>query len=199
LARRKILLLDVMETLVHEPYFVEVPAYFGMSLAELQATRHPHAWLEFERGEIGEAEFLGRFFADGRPFDHAGLVAAVRRAYRWLPGMERLLAALAREGHEIHALSNYPQWYGMIEERLGLSRFLAWSFVSCNTGIRKPDPRAFTGAAEALGVPSEACLFVDDRPVNCAAARAVGMQALEFRSASELAAELARRGLLAAQ
>lgn len=196
--RRAILLFDVMDTLVHEPFYREMPAFFGMTAAELAAAKHPTAWIDFELGRASEAEFLASFFRDGRDFDRVGFVRCVRAAYRWLPGMEELLAALCARGHALHALSNYPEWYRMIEERLGLSRYLAWSFVSCRTGVRKPDERAFTGAAAELGVAPEECLLIDDRSENVAAARARGLEALRFTSADELAAELARRGLLAA-
>ena len=196
--RRPVLLFDVMDTLVHEPFHAEMPAFFRLSLEELIAQKHPTAWLEFERGEIGEAEFLGRFFRDGRAFDRAAFKRTVVEAYRWIDGMEALVGELAAGGFEIHALSNYPEWFRAIEERLGLSRFLEWTFVSCLTGVRKPDARAFTGALDGLGVPAAECLFVDDREANCAAARAVGIEALRFRSAAELRDALARRGLLRA-
>jgi len=32
---------------------------------------------------------------------------------------------------QVHALSNYPCWYHIIEEKLQLSRFLSWTFISC--------------------------------------------------------------------
>jgi FMN hydrolase / 5-amino-6-(5-phospho-D-ribitylamino)uracil phosphatase len=197
--RPAVLFLDVMDTLVHEPFFREMPAHFGLSLEELVAAKHPTAWVEFELGRLGEPEFLRSFFRDGRTYDHAGFLAMVEGAYRWLPGMEALLAELADHGHELHALSNYPCWYERIEARLGLSRYLAWSFVSCRTGVRKPDARAFSGAAEALGVAPAACLLVDDREENCAAARALGMPAVRFTGAAELRDALARRGLLPAR
>jgi len=196
--RRPIVLFDVMDTLVHEPFFAEMPAFFGLSLEELQAVKHPTAWIEFELGAASEEQFLACFFRDGRAFDRAAFLDSVRASYRWLPGMEELLAALAARGLEVHALSNYPEWYRMIEERLTLSRYLEWSFVSCRTGVRKPDPRAFLGAAASLGVAPGECLLIDDRERNCAAARALGMQALRFTSAQDLRPELARRGLLAA-
>lgn len=47
-------------------------------------------------------------------------------------------------------------------------------------GVRKPDPRIYRRAAEAIGLPPEACLFVDDLPVNVEGARAVGMKAFLF-------------------
>jgi HAD superfamily hydrolase (TIGR01509 family) len=187
-----------MDTLVHEPFFCEMPAHFGLSLEQLVAQKHPTAWVEFELGQIDEGEFLRRFFRDGRAFDHAAFRAAVHGAYRWLPGMEALLGELARAGLALHALSNYPVWYHAIEARLGLARFLAWSFVSCDTGLRKPDPAAFRWAVRALGVAPGDRILIDDRPENCAAARAVGLEALEFRGAAELRAELVRRGLVSA-
>ena len=195
---RPILLLDVMDTLVREPFHEVMPRFFGMTSAELIAAKHPTTWVEFEGGEIDEAEFLARFFRDGRAFDHAAFKRTVRDSYGWLPGMEALLEELSAGGYAIHALSNYPPWFRMIEERLGLSRFLEWSFVSCLTGVRKPDPRAFSGAVAALGVAPGECLFVDDRERNCAAARELGLPSVRFTSARELRDELVRRGLLRA-
>ncbi len=117
-------------------------------------------------------------------------------AYRWLEGMEELVADLRRAGASLHALSNYSPWYRLIEERLAVSRYVAWSFVSCDTGVRKPDPQAYLGPARALGVDPADCVFVDDREANCRAARAVGMDAIRFRGAGDLRTELERRGLL---
>jgi HAD superfamily hydrolase (TIGR01509 family) len=192
-------LFDVMDTLVHEPFHVEMPAFFGLTLEELMREKHPTAWIEFELGRMSERDFLHGFFRDARAFDHERFLEVVHEAYRWLPGMEALLSGLARSGHAIHALSNYPQWFEAIEARLAPSRFLKWSFVSCRTGVRKPDAQAFIGAAEALGVPASACLLIDDRAVNCQAARAVGMEAVRFVAARELETELARRGICAAR
>ena len=88
--RPSVLLLDVMDTLVYDPFFVDMPAFFGMSLDELLAAKHPTAWMEFERGEIDETEMLERFFLDRRPFDHDALLEMMRDSYRWLEGSEDL-------------------------------------------------------------------------------------------------------------
>ena len=193
----RVLLLDVLGTLVYEPFFVEVPAFLGLSLEELLAAKHPTAWADFERGAIDERELERRFFRDGRAYDHAGMRACMESAYRFLPGVEQLLADLRAAGVPMHALSNYPDWYLLIERRLKLSRFLQWSFVSCLTGHRKPEPAAFRGALARLGLPPEGALFVDDREENCAAARALGIEALRFEGADKLRAQLEQRGLLA--
>lgn len=192
----RVLLLDVMGTLVHDPFYVEIPRFFGMSLPQLLAVKHPHAWVEFELDAIDEATLLARFFADGRAVDGEGLRAAIREAYQFLPGVEPLLQALQARGVPMHALSNYPRWYALIEEQLQLSRYVQWSFVSCDTRVRKPDPAAYQQAAASLGVEPSACLFVDDREDNCAAAREQGMDAVRFTDAASLGEALGERGLL---
>lgn len=192
----RVLLLDVMGTLVHEPFFEDLPRHFGMTLETLMAHIHPSAWVEFEHGELDETTYLARFFKDGRDVDGAALKRAMRDSYAYLDGIEALLVELQEHGNPVHALSNYPIWYELIEDKLRLSRYLKWSFVSCNTGVRKPDPQAYLGAAQTLGVAPEQCLFVDDRGGNCKAAHAVGMQAVKFETAPQLREELKRRGWL---
>jgi HAD superfamily hydrolase (TIGR01509 family) len=190
------LLFDVMGTLVYEPFFEEVPRALGMSLDELMEHKHPSAWLEFECGTIDEAAFARKFFADGRSYAHDRMKAAMVASYAWLEGTEALLAELVAQGHELHLLSNYPCWYHLIEDKLALSRYARWSFVSCDTGVRKPDAEAYLGPARALGVDPSALLFIDDRGINCKAAAAVGMDAIKFESAARLRAVFSERGLL---
>jgi HAD superfamily hydrolase (TIGR01509 family) len=165
------------------------------SLAELYAAKHPTTWKEFERGEIDEAEVARRYFTD-RPCDLEGYKAILRAGYRWLDGIEALLSDLSAAGVRMHALSNYPAWYRLIEERLAVSRYVAWSFVSSDLGVRKPDPEIYLRAARTLGVDPAECLFVDDRAKNCAGAETVGMAAIQFRGAANLRAALVAHGVL---
>lgn len=194
--REPVLLWDVMDTLVRDPFREVMPAFFGMSLDELIRVKHPTAWVEFETGQLDETTFLQRFFADGRDYDAQGFKTRIQISYDWIEGMQPLLAELHERGYEMHVLSNYPVWYRWIEERIRLSRYVAWSFVSCHTGVRKPSVRAYLGAAEHLGVEPGQCLFIDDRTRNVDAAREVGMQAAHFDgSVRRLRAELAARGV----
>jgi len=48
---------------------------------------------------------------------------------------------------------------------------------SAAIGCRKPDPRAYLAAVAELGVPLQACAFVDDLVENVQAAHALGMPA----------------------
>lgn len=175
---KKIVLFDVMGTLVDEPFERSIPAFFGMSLEELLRVKHPHVWIDFEHGRISEEEYLRSFFADGRSFDHQGFLAMIQASYTLLPGVAPLLDALQAAGHPMYALSNYPEWWRRIEAQLQLSRWLSWDFVSCRTGLRKPNPEAYRYVLRHLGVPASQCVFVDDRPVNLKAAAEVGMQVI---------------------
>lgn len=179
---RPVLLLDVMSTLVTEPFHEAVPAHFDMTMDELLGVKDRHAWIEFEHGRIDEAEYARRFFRDRRPVDVEAFKRAMQDAYELMDGVEALLAELKSEGYRMYALSNYSPWFRLIEDKLRLSRFLGWDFVSCLTGHRKPDPEAYLVACRALDVPPEQCLFVDDRDQNVAGAEAVGMRGLTRRA-----------------
>lgn len=48
------------------------------------------------------------------------------------------------------------------------------------TRILKPDPRAYALCTEALGLPAEACVFVDDQLRNVEGGRRAGMQVVHF-------------------
>jgi HAD superfamily hydrolase (TIGR01509 family) len=194
--KRPILLFDVMETLINEPFFVAVPDFFGMTVEELLEAVHPTSWIEFEEGVITEAEYFERFFRDGRAVDGPGLRECLATAYRWLDGMEELLAELHGSKYSIHAFSNYSSWYTLIDDSLGLSRYLKWTCVSCLTGVRKPDAQAYLGAAAKCEVQPAECLFVDDRPVNVDAAIAVGMDAILRLDVKQVRRELGLRGIL---
>lgn len=192
-----LILWDVMDTLVRDPFFTHVASFLGLSFEELLQRKHPTSWVRFELGELSEDELFRCFMRDGTPIDGPGLKRCMRDAYAFIDGIEPLLAELASAGVPMYALSNYPVWYRLIDERLALSRYVELKFMSCQTGVRKPALEAYRGACEALGVRPEHCLFVDDRSINCEAARRAGMFAVEFDGdATALRKALGGYGLL---
>jgi HAD superfamily hydrolase (TIGR01509 family) len=196
MARRPALLLDVMDTLVHDPFHRAIPEYFGLSFAEFFEQKHPTAWVEFERGELNPEEYAANMFMDRRRVHWPDFERHVKNAYEFIPGVVELLTELRAAEVEMHALSNYPVLYRVLDEAVGLSSFVTLSFVSCNTRRRKPEPDAYLEAAREIGRAPGECLFVDDREGNCAAARAVGMPSILFRDAPSLRSELVTRGVL---
>ncbi len=96
--RRPVLLFDVMDTLVYNPFNREIPAFFGLSPAALLDQKDPTAWPQFELGQIDEAEYYRRYFRDRRSFDHDAFEQVVADAYRWIPRCRRLAESSARRG-----------------------------------------------------------------------------------------------------
>ena len=99
--RRPVILFDVMDTLVTDPYYEAMPVFFGMSFGDLRMAVHPASWIEFEEGRISEAEYLARFFRDGQSVDGQALIPCLRNAYRWIEGMKELLADGKGLGHDL--------------------------------------------------------------------------------------------------
>jgi len=76
-----------------------------------------------------------------------------------------------------------------------LYRFPATMFydglaLSWQLGVRKPDPAFYTAGLEKHGLKAEECLFVDDRPANTQAARALGIESVDFRRPSQTISEM---------
>jgi putative hydrolase of the HAD superfamily len=67
-----------------------------------------------------------------------------------------------------------------------------WSY---QLGVAKPDPAIYRHTLAELGVQPEETLFIDDKRVNIEAARALGIQAIEFSSVERLRADLIAAGL----
>ena len=62
---------------------------------------------------------------------------------------------------------------------------------SARIGVAKPDPSFYTIAAEQVGASVDRCLFIDDTPANVAAARGLGMTAVQYQRPEDLRAALA--------
>jgi HAD superfamily hydrolase (TIGR01509 family) len=189
--------LDLMGTLIYDPYLEALEAATGLDVATAHRFRDPSSWPDFEAGRIDEAEFVHRFFRNGdqdRPLDLAAFHRVRRRGYRFLPGMVALLDAL--EGRlDRFVASNYPIWIEELRETFGLDRRCEGVWASCHLGVRKPDPEFYRLLLDRIGHPPEACLFVDDRTVNCTAAEEAGMRAHHFDGVDGLVERLRSEGV----
>jgi epoxide hydrolase-like predicted phosphatase len=67
---------------------------------------------------------------------------------------------------------------------------------SSDVGVRKPDPAAYQLVLDALGCVADACVFIDDAPVNLGTPRRMGMQVIHFESVPQCRRELGRLGVL---
>lgn len=197
-SRRKklpVLLFDIMDTVVRDPFYQDVPAFFRMPMKELIECKHPTAWIEFEKGQISEMELARKFFKDERHFDLEGLKTCMISGYSYIEGVEELLRDLKNNDYEMHAFTNYPIWYQLIEDKLRVSNYLSWTFSSCIMGKRKPDPEFYLEVVRHLQVEPADCIFIDDRLKNVEAALKVGIVGIQFKNANLLRQELISLGL----
>lgn len=192
----RVVLFDVMDTLVVDPFFAGIEGFFGCDRASLLRGLAPGVWPRFETGELSAAQFYGAMFRDERTVDGDALEAYLRGRYRMIDGVLPLVQALAGREIPLAALSNYPIWWRMVAETTPLGELLDWSHVSCETGVRKPDAQAYLGACTRLGAAPQEALLVDDREENCEAARSLGLHAHRFVDAAGLAEALQAHGLL---
>ena len=94
----------------------------------------------------------------------------------------QLRADLVAAGTEVAVLTNDlarfhdPAWI----ERMDVHRLFDPFVDLSHNGVLKPDPRAYEMALEDLRRPAGEVLFVDDQPVNVAAADEAGMATVRF-------------------
>jgi putative hydrolase of the HAD superfamily len=184
--------------------FTRANAAIGVSADALReamrmsASRAPEPPLfTLERGEMTEPEFLAdlaRSLSEvlGRPVDLDGYG---RRLMGSLERNEPLLAyyrGLHARGVRLAILTNnVREWQPLWRTRLGDDDALFELIVDSGfEGVRKPQPEIYALALERLGLPGDACAFVDDLEVNLPPARAAGMHAIHYRDADQAIAEL---------
>jgi len=79
---------------------------------------------------------------------------------------------------------------------LGVHHLFDDIVVSSHVGVAKPDPRIYAIAAERLGLPPKACVFIDDNVRNVSAAQQAGMAGIHFVvGRHDLAQQLAALGV----
>ena len=90
-------------------------------------------------------------------------------------------AILSNMGDSVHA--NITREFAWLEN----FDVLVWSY---ELGIAKPDPAIYRHTLEKLGTKPEETLFLDDKPMNVEAARALGMKGIVFSTVELLRTDL---------
>lgn len=96
--------------------------------------------------------------------------------------------------YKIGLLSNIGrEWIDDFFSRHQLHEFFDEVVLSGEEGIAKPHPSIFELMASRLGLDPSECLMIDDIQENAEGAQIAGMQAITFRSNSQLLDELYER------
>jgi putative hydrolase of the HAD superfamily len=168
----------------------------GMAMREGLDEGEELPLFRLERGEISEDEFLRRL-EDGlesllghRPHLH-------RFRHMFFEALDPnqqmigLMRELKAEGLKMAMLTNnVREWEPLWRSMLPVDEIFETIVDSAFVGCRKPEPRIYELTLERIGMPAEACLFVDDLTANCEAAREIGMTAVRFRDNEQAMAEI---------
>lgn len=109
---------------------------------------------------------------------------------------ESMLAGLAAQ-YRLLLLSNTNAiHFEMIRESYApLLRHFHELVLSYEVKAMKPDPAIFRKAVDAAGCRPEECFYTDDIAAYVAAARELGIDAVQFESAAQIERELTSRGI----
>jgi putative hydrolase of the HAD superfamily len=142
---------------------------------------------KLERGEISEDEFLERL-SDGLEeiLGHRPHLHHFRHMFFDALDPNEEMIALMRElkasGLTMAMLTNnVREWEPLWRSMLPVDEIFETIVDSAFVGCRKPEARIYELTLERIGMPAEACLFIDDLSPNCEGAEAVGMHAIHFR------------------
>lgn len=92
------------------------------------------------------------------------------------PGARELLERLHSQGEEMILLTScMAELCHLAVERLGLSPYFSRIFTAAELGMEKRNPEIYRCVATSCGVEPADCIFFDDAPPYCQAAKSVGM------------------------
>jgi putative hydrolase of the HAD superfamily len=173
---------------------------FGIAMVRIVEEDGTHPLFALERGEITERAFLDRI--------DAALSVVTGREIRSPTLAERRPGGLA-PNHDLfdyyHSLggrgvrmalctNNVREWEPLWRQVLPIEEVFDVVVDSAFVGSRKPESRIYRVTLERLGLPPQACVFVDDLEVNVRAAEKQGMRGVWFRDTEQAIAEI--EGLL---
>lgn len=198
-----LVVFDLGAVLIHWDPRVAVAAGVGASEAE-------RLFAAYDFGAWNHPQDAGRSFEEA-------LAQVEQDSPEWLPhlrayvdhfpdsltgpieGTVRLLEEVAAGPVPVWALTNWAAGtFHHARDRFDFLGLFDRILVSGELGVAKPDPAIYEQLLAEASLPADRVFFTDDKADNVAAARAAGIDAVQFRSPAELREALAARGLVAA-
>jgi len=102
---------------------------------------------------------------------------------------------LRRNGFLVGILSDQTQWLDELDQRDGFFQEFDVIFNSYRMGIGKRSPEIFSHVAEALGLPPQEILFVDDHEGNVSRANSRGLLGILYKDREQFMSEMEGLGL----
>jgi putative hydrolase of the HAD superfamily len=153
-----------------------------------------NAWARLERSEIGLDAFAALWAEEARALGHDldGRLVLERLAGELRPRMVSAIERCRESGFKTACLTN-----NFLSDERAVSRDVARVYELFDAvlesrvlGVRKPDPRFYELACEALAVKPAESVFLDDLGVNLKPARALGIHTIKVTDPDDALDEL---------
>lgn len=204
----KAVIFDIGGVLVDadlESYAALAAPAFATSPEDIRLAVQTHVG-QLETGKITSDIFwkqVGDFLVKNKkgvaasPRDTQGLWRqALNYKFRLNKKMMELCWAVQSKGVVLAALSNTIKDHATELASQGVYQPFKPLILSCEVGLRKPDPAIYKLCLSKVGQPAKECLFVDDSAANIEAAKKAGMQTHHFTTLNPLLSELQNKWVL---
>jgi putative hydrolase of the HAD superfamily len=167
----------------------------GQTMQAISETDGEHPLFELERGRVTEADFLERMADELEPaLGHRPQMHRFSEIYfealRPNEPMVELMRELQRDYRMALLTNNVREWEPLWRSMLPVDEIFELVVDSAFVGCRKPEPEIYQITIGRLGIPPDACLFVDDVEVNCEGAASLGLTAVHFRENDQAIEEI---------
>lgn len=167
----------------------------GNALRAIAEREGRHPLFDLEVGRITEREFLAKVAAQLR--EDLGrdvpMHEFTERYWARLAPNEEMLAFLRAtrdDGRRLALLTNnVREWEARWRRAWPIDELFELVVDSAFVGVRKPDAEIYELLLDRLGLPAQACLFIDDLEPNVDAARSLGFATVHFRDTEQAIAE----------
>ena len=108
-----------------------------------------------------------------------------------IDGTAAVLRRLKAAGYKIYGLSNWSmETFPLVSDKYPIFKELLGMVVSGQEHLIKPEPEIYHCLFDRFSLEPSESIFIDDNADNVEGARAVGMHAIQFKSAEQLEREL---------
>ncbi len=194
----KAVIFDYGEVLCHAPTPAEnqrLASFFGIGVDQL-----PVLWARnrgpFDRGDLTPEVYWSMLAKDAGVDISPSLIAEICELdlTMWSNvnvGMVAWAQKLSSAGVKVGLLSNmHPNMVAHCRKYFSWLKDFDCVTFSAEVRMIKPDPAIYQHTLRGLGVTASETLFLDDREINVAAAKALGIYALRFESMAQLRRDL---------
>lgn len=123
------------------------------------------------------------------------IIKAYRKNFKQNKQLYRFAFKLRKKGYKIAILSD--QWW-LSKEAVIKPKYMKKfnpAIISCDVGMRKPNPEIYKLTLKKLKLKPSECLFIDNQTWNLTPAKKLGMKTILFKDNKQLFKQLLKMGV----